>query len=167
MATPLDIITSYYPAIQQMKTGRLLSAVEQYHNHENIMPFAEIRANVWLFGGKDRDKCFHDLYKLNMESLTWTKIQTAGSLTPMDQATHSFTAISNKQIILYGGSDVNPCWILDLPSLSWREYYSPSYVDGEATENNGRCRHTGTIGTDSIIIFGGEFLPDNITLVTH
>ena len=79
-----------------------------------------------------------DLYEVNMLSLTWTQVQTSGSLSPMKRHSHSFTAISDEQILLYGESNDNTSWILDLPSLSWREHHVPTHFDVKATEIDGR-----------------------------
>ena len=114
----------------------------------------KIKANIWLYGGEDQYTIFDALYVLNMRSLTWTQVQTHGTLNPTQRASHSFIAISNEQIVLYGGSKNTSPWLLDLPSLSWRQRHGP--VAELLTEKAGWFMHTGTIGFHSIRILGGR-----------
>ena len=91
---------------------------------------AKIKANIWLYGGKDQHTQFDDLYEFNMDTLHWTHVQTARSLCPKKLFSHSFTPITDDQILLYGGSTDNSNWILDLPSHSWREFKDHQSLEG-------------------------------------
>ena len=121
----------------------------------------KIQTSIWLHGGKDHHGKFDDLYELNLQSLTWTQIQSSGSWKPNKMYGHSLVAISNKQIVLYG---VHGSWILDLPSLSWKWYLIPACVNGVPSEENRRWQHSGTIGINTVIIFGGFSHPSKITV---
>ena len=124
----------------------------------------KIRATVWLHGGTDHHGDFDDLYEFNLCSLTWTQIQTVGSLRPDKRCEHSLSAISEAQILLYGGRNDNLSWIFDLPSLSWRQYHAPMCLNGKIIEANGWQNHTSTIGLHSVIIFGGLRWHDDIAI---
>ena len=87
---------------------------------------AKIGTNVYLYGGRGNFG-LDDLYVLDMISLTWTRLYRAGQLQPMARACHTFTAISDTEIMLHAGycvendDDFSDTWILDLTSLSWNE----------------------------------------------
>ena len=116
----------------------------------------KIKANIWLYGGKDQHTQFDDLYEFNMDTLIWTQIQTVHPPGLKNRFSHSFTTITNKQIVLYGGrSDDNSNWILDVPSYSWKKIRVQQSVE------SGRWLHTGTTGIRNIIIFGGCHSPDD------
>ena len=116
---------------------------------------AQIINSIFLYGGQSKNAPFKDLYELNMKLLTWTKIQTGGSLSPGKCSSHSFIAISEEQILLYGGSYDITRWVLDIPSLSWRQYDAPINVDAHAKEKNGRYLHKAALGIHSVVILGG------------
>ena len=113
------------------------------------------RTIIWVYGGHDKNGSFDDLYEFNLCLLAWTQIQTVGSLSPKKRWAHSLTAISDQQILLYGGSSNIASWIFDLPSLSWRQHSIPTTLDGKVVEMCGRSCHTGVIGIQNVIIFGG------------
>ena len=121
----------------------------------------KIQKTIWLHGGKDYHRTFDDLYELNLHSLIWTQIQSNGSLRPKDYG-HSLVAISDKQIVLYGSESAR--WILDLPSLSWKQCLLPVCVNGVSSQEKRRWQHTGTIGINNVIIFGGMSLPSKMTV---
>ena len=111
-----------------------------------------IKDKVWMYGRFSTDS--DHIYQLNMVSLTWTKIQF-GQLKPPHRQMCSLTAVTEYQIVLYGGwcstSDetLSDTWILDLSSLSWKLY--------EASQAKLRSGHTQNVGINSsIIIIGGR-----------
>ena len=117
---------------------------------------AIIRDKVWLLGGSTNDyETLDDLYELDMLSLTWTMIENT-VLRPYDDGYCTLTAITEDQLVMhYGKSKTNEhsninTWILDLSSMSWREYTAADY--------NPRINHTCTQGINSsVVIIGGEF----------
>ena len=117
----------------------------------------KIKDHIWLYGGAfDRFRCYDDLYELNMESLTWILIEPTSKLTYSFRVGHSLTAISDHEIALYGGSSITndtSLWLLDTQTLSWKQCdtFLSDYKD-----DYGRERHTATMGTESLIIFGGD-----------
>ena len=107
---------------------------------------------VWLYGGSRLFNYFYDLYQLNMCTFTWTQVQT-GHSKPEGRYRCSFSAITDKQLVLHGGlKDMcmasNDTWILDLPSKSWMQHTSE--------EEYARYDHTGCAGlSNDVIIIGG------------
>ena len=109
---------------------------------------------VWLYGGSSHRNTLDDVYELDMISLTWTQIQT-GQPRPRFRDRTSLTALTARQLVLHGGHDpgvressLSDTWILDLSSLSWRQY-----TIGNVSPREG---HTGTSGINNdIYIFGG------------
>ena len=113
-----------------------------------------IRDKVWLFGGED---CIledlDDFFELDMQSLVWTEI-TTGQTKPYRRSNFSLTAISDQQLVLYGGSSavevhgLSGAWIMDLPSQTWRKYTPCQHHD--------RAFHTGSLGANkNVVIIGG------------
>ena len=113
---------------------------------------ATVGAKTWLFGGiGDPNEAFNDLFELNMDSLTWTKILT-GKPKPSKLWTCTLTPLSDNKLILHGGwgKTVHDTWILDLPSKTWRIYDT-------GQEGPQRTCHTCTKGINrSVIIIGGR-----------
>ena len=107
---------------------------------------------VWMHGHNRGGKC-DELYQLDMVSLTWTEVQT-GQFKPA-RALFSLNAITESQLVLYGGNSINDfeslndTWIFDLASLSWKKY--------QATRGTPRCYHTGTACmNNNVTIIGGS-----------
>ena len=119
---------------------------------------AQTRRKLILFGGEDYYlNCLHDLYELDMDSLTSTNIQT-GQIHPRARYDASLTALNEGGLlVLHGGLDTNlgvfsfqfnDTWVLDLETQSWRQY---------PQNNIHHSCHTGFTGIhDGIIIIGGR-----------
>ena len=94
---------------------------------------AAIEDKCWLYGGSNFSIHNDDLFELNMHSLIWTQIQTT---VPKPSGIYGCTlsVIRNNQLVLHNGDadnfDTSPfkqmdtryTWIIDLSSLSWKEY---------------------------------------------
>ena len=118
----------------------------------------KIDSTVWLYGGKSHPVEGHlnDLYQLNMktsiDAFTWTQIE----IEPLPiMHSPSMTAIASNKLAIHDYSrELLPCneramtWILDLTTMSWREYGS--------TTDHYRIGHASVTGlSDSVIIIGG------------
>ena len=112
-----------------------------------------INDTVWLYGGTNHRGHYYSLYKLNMHSLTWTYVQTSETQ-PEPRILCTLSAISDKQLVLYGGkkprSDIlNETWVLDISSQTWSQHTSPT--------NHPRICHTCTPGINGdLVIIGGH-----------
>ena len=119
-----------------------------------------VRAKTWLFGGigePTSDNAFDDLFELNIDSLTWTKLLT-GQPKPDKLYACTLTPLAQNQLILHGGchdidirqgKTVHPTWILDLPSMTWKKYE-------RGLTGPQRMHHTCTPGINrSVILLGG------------
>ena len=110
--------------------------------------------NVWLFGGDSNGAPSGELYRLNMCTFTWTRIQIRHARPP-GRHLSSLNAITDSQLVLHAGispvwaENFSDTWIFDLQSKSWKQY--------TLSKDNPRYRHTGLPGFNSeIIIFGGD-----------
>ena len=109
--------------------------------------------NVWMFGTQTSDNRY--LHQLDMNSLTWTMIQT-GEPKPYRRSTFgSLTVIAHGQLVLHGnhkdneGEDVCDTWIFDIPSLSWWKFTGTPKAPS-------RWYHTCTPGINNgAIVIGG------------
>ena len=118
----------------------------------------KIGNTVWLYGGRSypgKGQYLNDLYQLNMktstDAFTWTQIE----IKPLPiMHSPSMTAIASNKLAIHDyGIELNNeramTWILDLTTMSWREYAS--------TTDHYRLGHTSVTGlSDSVIIIGGD-----------
>ena len=145
-------LACYNPNNHEWKVVRVRGAAPSPRASHAV---AKIKDHIWLYRGRVRDEIYDDLYELNMESLIWTLIEPVSVLTYSARTGHTFTAISDHEIALYGGAKVNDdtsLWVLDIQTLSWKQC-DTSFSDYK--DDYGRERHTATMGTESLVIFGG------------
>ena len=115
------------------------------HSHVSTV----VGDEVYVYGGMEAISCLFDLYKLNMTNFSWTQIQTE---TQIPKFLCSISPITKSKLVFHGyysaDDENNTTWILDLPSLSWREY--------TVTMDRHRKGHTSvTWQNSSAIIIGG------------
>ena len=77
---------------------------------------------ILLFGGRHDSRRLNDLWVLDMEQMTWTEI-TCEQM-PAGRSWHSFTAVSDDEVLLYGGlsNDRQPladCFIYNVTLNKW------------------------------------------------
>ena len=118
---------------------------------------AAVEDTVWLYGGLNLDIEFADFYKLDVCSLTWTRIQTS-TPKPAWRVACSLNVTRENQLVLHGGDNGEEdmpevdTWVLDLSSYSWKCADVYSYV------NSYQSFHTGSLAiNNSIIIIGGDW----------
>ncbi|CAG2114937.1 unnamed protein product [Medioppia subpectinata] len=89
---------------------------------------------VFIFGGRHRELRMNDMYFIDMKRMCWSEELTNNmkneSLIPIGRSWHSFTPLSESQIVLYGGfsQDNRPlsdCWLLDIKSQQWSHIALP------------------------------------------
>ena len=105
---------------------------------------------AWFYGG-NTTTVFDDLYELNMSSLIWTHI-LSGPPAPKGCYASALNNISGSKRVLHGGGDVNrvvnDTWILDIPSLTWKQYKSNT--------DHVRWYHSSPVGVNGCsVIIGG------------
>ena len=130
----------------------------------NCCASAIMRHKVWLYGGDIGyyNPC-DDLLELNMHCLSWTQIRVTHVYEPKPQELYCCTlnVISDNTLVLHGGAQVanggnhsyqtvSDTWILDLPTLTWRQYKSK--------KDHSRDSHKGTTGLNGSVIItcGGK-----------
>ena len=136
----------YDPHIQKWTNPKCFGEVPSPRSHHCC---TIIRKKVWLFGGFNYNLGdLDDFFQLNMQSLTWMRIQT-GQRRPALRYACTLTAITDNQLILHGPTGT---WIMDLTSHSWRRYKSGKH--------HVRYNHTATLGLNrSVIVIGGYRTP--------
>ena len=129
--------------------------------HRSNQATTIVHDKAWLFGGQDGIEgiSLNDLHMLDMKTLTWTLVYSGKDEVVSGLLEgHTLTAMSDSQLLLYGGMteemdpmDTKPwkTWIFDIIGRSWRQI--------NEYEENGRSHCTATIGLDNnVIIVGGQ-----------
>ena len=106
---------------------------------------------VWVYGGSKKEQ-MRELYNLNINHLSWTKIQCKPTLPELFHPTLicGFTGTHSK-LVLHGCQDSytnkakNITCVLDISSLSWSEYKTVSKI---------KCQK-GIAGLNSCMLIGG------------
>ena len=112
---------------------------------------AIIMDKVYLYGGTYRTNLFECFFMMNMDSLSWTMVETNGP-NPGPRFGLSLTGITDNQLVLFGGCNSvcisDETWIFDIKNGMWKQYTQFNDED--------RYRHTCTRGlTNSVFIIGG------------
>ena len=126
---------------------------------------------VWLYGGEYvRDNYVH-LHELDMQSLTWTIIDTGFNKPPYDHLLSlidcTLTAVTENTLLLHAlgslSSSHSSCnaWILDLSSMSWRHYQSM-----QSAVTHGGYQSCVGINSD-VIVLGGCCTDEASSSVIH
>ena len=117
---------------------------------------------VWLYGGFYPGQYVHcgDLHELDMQSLTWTIIDTDMNKPPR-LIVCILTAVTENTLVLQGferqssSHSLRNTWILDLSSMSWRQHKSkPSETDYDYPVPQRRYQSCVGINSD-VVVLGG------------
>ncbi|XP_070598908.1 rab9 effector protein with kelch motifs-like isoform X1 [Erythrolamprus reginae] len=120
--------------------------------------FAAIGEIIYMFGGRsNEDEYYTDVYALDTVSLTWQRCEIKGEK-PFGRSHHTFTAHSDKDIYLFGGTfefrdgkiiSKNDIMKLSLARMKWKK---PLYIGIPPV-----CRwnHVAFILHNQLFIFGG------------
>jgi len=118
----------YYTRTKSDPTATIDNSDDGYPEARRCHSAIQIGEIVWIFGGYDGEEVFGDIWRLNMITFQWTKIQID---LPLPVYFHAMTASNEGKMIMFGGVDdyekntrtsrVFTCW-LTVPSLrtmSW------------------------------------------------
>ncbi|KAM6469923.1 kelch domain-containing protein 3-like isoform 3-T3 [Liasis olivaceus] len=120
--------------------------------------FAAIGEIIYMFGGRsNEDEYYTDVFALDTVSLMWQNCEVKGEK-PIGRSHHTFTAHSDKDIYLFGGTSEfkvgktipkNDIMKLSLAKMKWKK---PLYIGIPPT-----CRgnHVAFILHNQLYIFGG------------
>ncbi|KAL0483271.1 leucine-zipper-like transcriptional regulator [Acrasis kona] len=114
---------------------------------------------LFVFGGGNDFKLFNDLYSFSMDTVTWTKITTKGSLEPVKRIHHTANVLANK-MILFGGivgdqDRQHDLMLLDLEDFRWD--VSTIKQDTSTCPPSGLNAHTSALSDSSKMwVVGGK-----------
>ncbi|MDI6808237.1 MAG: kelch repeat-containing protein [Candidatus Eisenbacteria bacterium] len=110
---------------------------------------------IFMFGGFDGTTYFDELWKFNLEDLSWELLIPSGT-PPSGRERHAVLLDRNRnRMVVQGGYDgatyLDDIWILDLSTYAWREL-------AQTARPSGRAGHTLVYDnlTGSFVLFGGE-----------
>ena len=132
------------PSSKEWTNLRCSGAVPSPRSHHLS---ARVGDEVYVFGGRSARSKLHDLCKLGMKHFVWTWIQI---INPVPKRYHySLSAITENKLLFHDGYSPCATWILDLSSLSCKEY--------KGTMDDHWEEHMGVTGLHgSVIIIGGR-----------
>lgn len=112
-----------------------------------------IDCHMFIFGGRSGGKRLGDFWMLDTEIWQWSELSSYGDL-PCSRDFASASAIGNRKIVMYGGSDgkkwLSDVYILDTISLEWTELS----ISGPVPPS--RCGHTVTMVEKRLLVYGGR-----------
>ncbi|KAF9415721.1 hypothetical protein BGZ94_010424 [Podila epigama] len=114
------------------------------------------RMRLYVFGGFDQytDIVNNDLYRLDIETMTWERLLYTKGEPPSKRNDHSATRWGDDRIIIFGGSDernhfCNDVYILHVRTLTWEAPEVSGIIPA------GRVKHAAAIVDDKLYISGG------------
>ncbi|KAG8363835.1 hypothetical protein BUALT_Bualt19G0063500 [Buddleja alternifolia] len=108
-----------------------------------------------IFGGQDAKRSLlNDLHILDLESMTWDEMETAG-VPPSPRSDHAAAVHADRYLLIFGGGSHATCFndlhVLDLQTMEW----SRPTQKGEIPSP--RAGHAGaTVGENWFIVGGGD-----------
>ncbi|TGZ76531.1 galactose oxidase [Ascodesmis nigricans] len=108
--------------------------------------------NIYVFGGRDMNTCFSDLYVLDADAMSWSKPEVHGDVPPPLRAM-TMTPVRNK-LVIFGGGDgkyyQNDVWVFD--SITCKFTQPPVYSSKRPWP---RRAHAACYYKNGIYVFGG------------
>jgi len=144
-----DTTTSSWNQIEQQgekPMGRSYHGMTSWKNH------------LFIFGGcgasGGKDCMWDDLWKFDLSSKLWTKLQSG----PSQRGGPVLTSASDKLYVVFGfnGKEMDDFWAYDIQAGTWEKLQEQGQVP-EPRSVHGGC----TVG-ESVWIFGGEGAPSTI-----
>ncbi|GMF31850.1 unnamed protein product [Phytophthora fragariaefolia] len=113
-----------------------------------------VDGRVYVFGGTDRRRRQQDLYQLDLDTSTWSQVQTRGSLPP--RRSGALGVVHESDMFIFGGYDgrdgnyFNDLYYFNFDEQRWSQM--PSVVEDRP---EARTDHIMVLHASSIYIFGG------------
>ena len=112
-----------------------------------------INNSIYIFGGRSQDNVFNDCFKLNLETMEWTKVETSGNI-PSPRYSHTSNVINSTQLLIFGGISnsstlYNDVYVLDTLTNVW------SKIETKGVEISKRFSHSATNVGENIYVIGG------------
>eukprot|EP01127_Copromyxa_protea_P002768 TRINITY_DN12729_c0_g1_i1.p1 TRINITY_DN12729_c0_g1~~TRINITY_DN12729_c0_g1_i1.p1 ORF type:complete len:547 (-),score=113.97 TRINITY_DN12729_c0_g1_i1:75-1715(-) len=117
-----------------------------------------IGKKMYVFGGaqstgvRDDTTGFCDLYELDIETMTWTEVETKGT-PPTPCYGHSMTLVDNDRVLFFGGKGftvTNHIHILYLADMQWKKY---AFGGNPLVP---RWGHSATLHGNRVALYGGR-----------
>eukprot|EP01095_Lingulamoeba_sp_RSL-Kostka_P008754 TRINITY_DN296_c1_g1_i1.p1 TRINITY_DN296_c1_g1~~TRINITY_DN296_c1_g1_i1.p1 ORF type:complete len:343 (+),score=86.92 TRINITY_DN296_c1_g1_i1:363-1391(+) len=115
----------------------------------------------FLFGGYDGSICNDGLFEFNYETETWKSMNVKGNDIPVGRCRHTFTQISEKEILMIGGYDTDRKTskppLLDVYKLTLDDYQWHKIENWNIIDVCKKSGHSTTLIDDhKLLIFGGS-----------
>ncbi|KAJ8653884.1 hypothetical protein O0I10_010451 [Lichtheimia ornata] len=113
-----------------------------------------MQRDLYVFGGGDGPHYFNDVYKFDIGTSYWSKVETVGK-PPIPRRAHTASLWGNK-LVIFGGGDgghaLNDVHTLDLAQdpPQWKQ------LDPTGTRPPQRGYHTTTLVKDKLVVYGGS-----------
>ncbi|KAJ7538156.1 hypothetical protein O6H91_11G036400 [Diphasiastrum complanatum] len=107
---------------------------------------------LFVYGGDCRDRYLGELDILDLQTLTWIKLEMADGIQPGVRAGHAAVTLDNKMYIFGGVGDrayYNDVWMLDVDSRVW------TLLDVVGPNPQGRFSHVAVLAGNDIAVYGG------------
>jgi len=107
---------------------------------------------LFLFGGCNKNQCFRDMWKLNLQTRQWFKPKIHGALIPPLCRAHTATAVGDKIYIIGGGEGgtyFDTVWVFD---TEYNEWSKPALF---GPIPSARRAHAAVLWKKQIVIMGG------------
>ncbi|XP_024526573.1 rab9 effector protein with kelch motifs-like isoform X2 [Selaginella moellendorffii] len=112
-----------------------------------------IKNRLFLYGGDCGDRYLGDVDVLDLELMTWSKLENAGSTTkPGVRAGHVAIAVDTKMYVFGGVGDrtyYSDVWAMDVETRCW------SQLKIRSLQPQGRFSHVAARADDGVIVYGG------------
>ncbi|XP_028990468.1 kelch domain-containing protein 1-like [Betta splendens] len=96
-----------------------------------------------------------DMFCLDLDTWTWTQIDSPSPCVPLGRSMHTMTAVSHHSLFIYGGLGVdgntlNDAWEFNVQKKCWNKLRHPH-------QDKPRVCHTASLGSDDdVVVFGGS-----------
>ncbi|KAF9585266.1 hypothetical protein BGW38_003140 [Lunasporangiospora selenospora] len=162
-----DSLSFYSAAHEASSSSRQRSVSSNHrsgHGSQEATQLEQNRMHLYVFGGFHQysDVVNNDLYRLDVETMTWEQLIYTKGEPPSKRNDHSACLWGEDRIVIFGGSDernqfLSDVHVLHVRTLTWE---TPT-IRGSIPE--GRAKHAATIVNDKLYLSGGCLEDDVIS----